>query len=360
MAGYRYLAYDLLSHKPLAELPLTGVSYGQTLNQAGETSANLRLPNDPTLSRLFIDATIPLRRALYIERDGVLVWGGPIWQRTLGGSLKALEWWSLFSRRLVRDTAIYIGGDQIVIALDLVRQAQRGTAGAQLNIDLDGSDSGVNRDRTYNDYEANKVSEMVSQLAAVEDGFDFAIDVAYQSDGTISRTFRTSYPHRGRTGAETGLVFETGRNIVSLDWPEDGSNAANSVMALGSGDSDTMLRVTSTRPELFDEGYPLLEDSVSLRDISVEATLTEHADALTAARGVPVVLPPVTVQGNVDPVVGSYITGDEARFRVQSGQDVRFPDGLDERRRITAFTVKVPDSGADDEVVTLTTDLPLT
>lgn len=363
MAGYRFLAVDLLSHKLLAELPLTGVSWGQTLNAAGETQATLPLPADnPKLASIFVDATIPLRRALYIERDGVLMWGGPIWKRDMktrtAMTLNAMEWLSLFNRRIIRATAIYIGQDQLVIAHDLIKQAQNTTGGALgVTVQYPVIESGVPRDRTYNTWEAKKVGEALSQLSAVEDGFDFAIDIAFQSDGSISRAFTTSYPYRGRLGTETGHVFEVGRNIVDIGWPEDGTNVANSWEALGAGDGADMLRVTSTNSALFDQGYPLLEDSVSLRDIDVEATLTEHADAYVAARGVPIVLPPVTVRGDIDPIVGSYICGDEARIRVQD--DPRFPDGVDEMRRITSFKVKVPDSGSAAEEVTMSLDLPL-
>ncbi len=361
MASYRFLAVDLLSQTPLADLPLSGVTYGQVLNQAGEAGGTLTLPTDFTQAARLVDATIPLRRALYVERDGVLVWGGPIWSRDMSDptsvKIKALEWWSLFARRLISTTKTYVAIDQLFIARALVAYAQS-KYGGELGIDVDTTVSAVYRDRTYNGYEFKPVAEAVAQLAAVDDGFDFAIDVAWDfstSPPSIARTFRTYYPRRGRTGSETGLVWELGRNIVKIGWPEDGTNAANSVRVLGSGDGDDMLvssSVVGLRTDVLDEGYPLLEQSLSMRDLEVQATVDAHAIAEVNARAVPVVLPPVTVNGTLDPEIGSYVTGDEGRLRIEPNSDPRFPDGLDEYRRVTAWKA----TAATDEV-TLSFDL---
>lgn len=361
MADYRFLAVDLLSHTQLADLPLSGAQYGQVLNQAGECGGTLTLPSDFTHAKILVDATIPLRRAVYVERDGVLVWGGPIWARNMTDpqtvTIKALEWWSLFARRLISTTKTYTNIDQLFIARQLVDYAQSKYGGA-LGIDVDSTVSAVYRDRTYESSDFKPVGEAVSQLAAVDDGFDFAIDVAWDystSPPSIQRTFRTYYPQRGRTGAATGLVWELGRNVSKIGWPEDGTNASNSVRILGATVNDQLMTSSSVvglRTDILNQGYPLLEQSLSMTDINVQATLDAHAIAEVNARAVPVVLPPVTVNGNLDPQIGSYITGDECRLRIQPNSDPRFPDGVDETRRITAWKVD-----AQTDEVTLSLDV---
>jgi hypothetical protein len=90
MATYRYLFADALTDQVIAELQLTGVTYGQELNTAGSFSGHI-LISDQRESIFDIDfATTPGRRALYVERDGTIVWGGLIWSRTYDSQTQTL------------------------------------------------------------------------------------------------------------------------------------------------------------------------------------------------------------------------------------------------------------------------------
>ena len=77
MADYRYLFVDLLTDTVQAELPLTGVNFTQSLNSSGALQGTLLLSGLPSASNA-TNATVPAYNALYVERDGVLVWGGII------------------------------------------------------------------------------------------------------------------------------------------------------------------------------------------------------------------------------------------------------------------------------------------
>jgi hypothetical protein len=78
---YRYLFVDLLSNSIIGELPLTGVAFTQQLNQAGTFTGHLMLSGINT-DKFNVDAsTIPAKCGLYVDRDGILVWGGVIWGR---------------------------------------------------------------------------------------------------------------------------------------------------------------------------------------------------------------------------------------------------------------------------------------
>ena len=73
---YRYLFADLLTNDILGELPLTGVSFNQQLNQAGTLQGHLLLSGVNSAGLNVPDATIPARTAIYVDRNGSLVWGG--------------------------------------------------------------------------------------------------------------------------------------------------------------------------------------------------------------------------------------------------------------------------------------------
>jgi len=356
MATYRFLAVDTCTDAIITELPLAGVTYSRRLNGAGTLSAVCPLTaDDLTLSGIWVDGTEPTRRGVYVERDGVIVWGGIWWARDTTDShtlqVSGGEWWSVLRRRHITDTLVYVAGvdDQLDIARALVDYTQA-KPGGDLLIDTGSGSSGRTRDRTYWGYEAKQVADAIEELAAVEDGFDFSLDCVW-SAGVPARQFVVSYPRRGRSAVSSGLVFSSGRNIIDWDWPEDGSRAANCVHGVGAGEGDSMLRSSVTRTDRLDAGYPLLEEVLSLKDVSVQSTLAAHVVDRVAAYASPVTLPRIRVIGDQDPVVGSYICGDEVRIVLDPCP--RFPDGVDTYRRIVAYDVSVSETTAETvELVT--------
>jgi len=355
---YRYLAYDLLTGILLEELPLRDVSFELRLNGAGAFSATMptgfRTRSGVSLNRIYLGATEPLQTALYVERDGVLVWGGWIIGRGRSSengtiTLAGADFFSFLNRQTIETTFTFTVGvdDQFDIVRALVDWLQA-QGGGNIALAVTAGDSGVTRDRTYYGYEAKNLGEAISQLAAVADGFDFAVDVGYSS-GFPTKTLSLHYPSRGRALADTGHVFETGRNILTYDWPEDGARTANRVIALGAGDGIDMLTTVAARTDLIDLGYPRLSSVLSLKDVSVASTLAGHAQAEVDAYGLPTVAPTVTVQAGAEPSVGSWIVGDQARIRIED--DDLFPAqadgsaGLDVVRRIVAATIRPGEAG---------------
>ena len=355
---YRYLAHDLRTGTLLEELPLRDVTFELRLNGAGAFTANLpvgfRTRAGHSLTAAYLGATVPLQTALYIERDGVLVWGGWIIGRNRSKRSGAIElagadFFSFLNRQNLETTLTYTAAadDQFDIVRGLVAWVQA-QAGGNIGLQVSTGDSGVTRDRTYFGYEAKNIGEAISQLAAVENGFDFAIDCAYVA-GVPVPTLRLSYPRRGRAAAVTGHVFDLGRNILDYDWPEDGDRAATRVIGLGAGDGLDMLSTSYSRADLIDLGYPRLTHVLAFKDISVAATLVGHVRAYAQVFGLPTIEPKITVQAGADPTVGDWIVGDEARIRIED--DDQFPaqddgsPGLDVTRRIVAASIRPGEAG---------------
>ena len=375
MPAYRVLSLDAVTGRLVAELPLAGLSFASELNGAGECSATLPLPPltsqaNKDLAAVFNDAVTEVRRQLVVERDGVPVWAGMVWASPYADAqpsrtVRAAEWWSYFRRRIVLTTRVYTQVDQLTIARQLLTDALavNALAGQDMGFTFDDNLSTVLRDRSYPSLERVNVGEMVEQLAAVIDGFEFAVDVRWSSSGALEKRVRTHYPRRGRPFAQTGLTFEIGRNITDFVWPSDGTRYANVVHGLGAGDQPRALRSSRFAfgeiqpPADGGLGVPLVEDVLSRTDISRLTTLSAVTEATLATKARPVVVPEITVRADVSPVFGSYVVGDSCRVRIQQGVSPRFPDGLDVLRRIIAWNVQVADDGSESVVLTLGEDI---
>lgn len=344
MASYRFLVGDLLTGVLREEMPFTDIKYSQVLNAPGAFTASIGLRH-PKATRANLD---PGRTVIYVERDGVLLWGGILWvaNPSVENSKIGLAgegFWSYFRRRFIRTTHTYAATDQFAIAQDLLNYAQ-GISGGDIGVAVGAETSGVDRDRTYNSWERKNIGDAIEQLAGVEDGFDFAIDVAYDSGGTITKTFRPSYPQRGRS---TAIVFELGTNLRGLSQQINGAAQANLIDVIGAGAGADMLIATVSDASVL-ATYPLLEDVVSYKDVTETGTLTAHGNAELAARATPVEAVPSISQGGADTGLGSYITGDEVTVRGHDG----YVD-VDDRMRITQFEVGVDDQGGETVSVSL-------
>jgi ReqiPepy6 Gp37-like protein len=338
VAQYRYLVGDLETGVLRDEMPFSGVTYSQVLNAPGTFQATIGLRHQKA-TRANLD---PGRTVIYVERDGVLLWGGILWAASGNAddgkiTVRGEGFWSYFRRRVLRATKTYTATDQFAIAQDLINWAQS-EPGGSINVAVGTETSGVARDRTYNNWERKNIGEAVEQLAAVEGGFDFAIDVDYDSGGSIIRTFRPEYPRRGR---DTSIVFELGTNVGGFSQLVDATVQANNIDVIGAGDGSSMLIATVTDLTAVPP-YPLLDDVLSYKDVTLVDTLEGHGNAALAARATPLETIPTIAQFGPDTGLGSYIAGDEVTVRGDAG----FID-VDQRARIIEISVKVDEQSSE-------------
>jgi len=392
MARYTYLAADLRSNAILAELPAYEVDFTTRLDDIGSLRGKVLL-TDPAANKVanyLQGATQPGRTALYVDRDGVLVWGGIIWTRRYKAStgeleLQCLDFLSYLDHRYLTASVAQVSGaaayDQFAIAQALVNWAQ-GVGGGNIGIQVGSNLSGVTRTITYNPYEFKLIGDALRELSALDKGFDLAIDVAYVL-GVPTKTLTLSYPRRGAVQGASGWVFEhevsgwsvvnpatglaapdiTG-NVSDYLWPEDASAQGITVYDNGAGSGTAQLQSAYSTTSLIDAGYPLLERTFSYKDAKTQAELDAHAVADGKALANPITLPQLEVRPDLDPVLGTYTVGDDARvrildFRFNSGVDARnnpIGPGLDSFYRILEVNVK---AGYDQpEKVTLTMGPP--
>jgi hypothetical protein len=87
---YRYFVTDINTNELLAEIPFIGVSYSRSLREAGTFFGTIPVVAE-TFNLSLYENTLPGKRALFITRNGVTVWGGIIWSRTYDIVSKTLE-----------------------------------------------------------------------------------------------------------------------------------------------------------------------------------------------------------------------------------------------------------------------------
>lgn len=355
---YRYLFADLISNQILAELPLTNVNFTQQLNSAGTFTGTLLLSGINAAALNVLNATIPARCALYVDRNGTLVWGGIIWNRDYKSgdqhlTITAREFESYFERRRITTNQTYTNTDQLSIVQQLVTAAQAVPYG-NIGIVVGSETSGVLvGSQIYYSYELKTYFTAIQDLSKNYNGFDFNITVAYDGTGNPVKTLKLGYPRLGNTYSTTSTtvpVFQLPGNIVEYTFSEDGSKAANAMYLTGTGSNEGKLIATATDSTKTTTGWALLEDSVNYA-ISDSTLLSGLATGQVNA----VSYPPQTIQvalaPAIDPVFGTYNIGDQARLIIN---DNRFPSGLDTNYRIIGFNVQPGETQAERVTVTLT------
>ena len=356
---YRYLFADLLTNDLLGELPLTSVSFNQQLNQAGTFTGHLLL-SGVNSAGLNVDAsTIPARCAIYVDRNGTLVWGGVVWGRDYNSAnqtltITAREFESYFERRRITADAVFTNVDQLTVAQSIFNTAQSATNG-NIGVIVPTNTSGILISRTYYGYEFKQVYGAVQDLSRALDGFDFNIRVSYSS-GVPTKTLVLGYPRIGTAYSVTSItapVFTLpAGNIVEYSYPEDGSIAANTIYGLGAGSNEGKLISTQSDATLLTAGWPLLEDQANYSDITNSTLLGEITQGVLNGLSIPPTTIKVAVPAYQDPEFGTYSIGDDARLIIT---DNRFPNTLDEVYRIVGLNVQPGEDNPERVTITLTT-----
>lgn len=363
---YRYLFVDLLSNEIIAELPLTGVSFTQQLNQSGAFDGHLLLSGINTFQFNVDASTTPGRNAIYVDRNGILVWGGIIWSRTYNSSsqtlsLTARELMSYFERRRIIETLDFTNTDQLVIAKSLVENAQSQTYGdIGILYNTEGqTTSGVLVDRVYYNYELKTVFNAIQDLSRQQDGFDFHVDVDYDPiTGLPVAAFNTYYPRVGTVYDPADpyaltFIFPAG-NIVEYEYPEDGTIAANTIYALGAGSNEGKQIAVAQNMDYLGNGWALLEDQANYSDITDQTVLNELAAGQVAVVAYPPTTLKIVCPPYIDPQFGTYEIGSECRVLIT---DSRFPTGLDAVYRIVGLSLQPGEDGPERVTLTLTNEV---
>jgi hypothetical protein len=321
----RFLREDIMSGV-VTDITLENWSYGETLNRPDALNASVPLTSDDATEEI-LD---PWRTAIYAVRGTNVEFGGILTppSLSLGAaslSINCFGWLGYFDHRIIRKDYTPSNTDQFTIFKHLVDDAQdEATFGDDFDLGITvtwDALSGVERDRSddYRPWQAKNLGEALRQLAAVDDGFDFAMRYTLNTEtDRIDKEIVLYYPTKGR---DTGHLFEYERghqtNIVQrgfadpvdFAWVGDGWGSGNDETRIKSAYVDETLRGV----------YPPFDAAPSWSSVSQQVTLDDHTDAWFARSNRPRRVPVVRVDPDLDPMWGAYELGDTANFRIIDG-----------------------------------------
>jgi len=320
---YRLLVADLQTDTKLGYVDISGVSFDSYLDKSGSLSGTVAIPNSTIAARVR-DILLPGRTMLYLERNRVIEWGGVLWSRTRqwgdrSGYSCAVQAASLESvlrgHRLLTADQTAVGADQFAIVRQLITWAQA-QPGGNLGIEMDASLSGVLRDRTYSRYDLPWIGQLIDQLAATEDGFEWRIQVYRDDSGVRHRALRLGYPKL--TYGSTDMILKSpGKTMTAYSLPEDGTLMATAWQSRGASTGQdsaaeqvplmsALLEATAD----FAAGWPRLDGTSDYSTVESQTILDQHARADFARAARPVAVPSVSYDSSTlgRPQLGTYVT----------------------------------------------------
>jgi hypothetical protein len=346
MTSYVVKFADVLTDSPRDSFPLAGVGLETRIGAAGVGTGHIPIARGDTA----IGARIAAVRAsganaMYVYRNGVPWWGGLLWSKALTSdekgnpavALGAATFESYPDRvQLQTDLPAMPGVDQLTIARSFIDHMQADPY-ADLNITYDASVvSTVTRDRVpYVAASRPSYLKMLTDLATLDNGFEFTIQVLTDpTTGARTRRLRLGYPT-----LSTGFTHRLSRPgaILSYSWPEDGTRAATSLVAQGSGVNSAV----HTNGAALAAGYPRLDATTSYGSITDISVLETHATADLGLAAPPVSVPAVRVRLDATDLTPQSL-GDSVRISIK---DELFPGGITATYRLVGMTISPPERG---------------
>ncbi|QAX94715.1 minor tail protein [Streptomyces phage Lilbooboo] len=324
MPDFEVLQVEAKTGDVIATLPVTGISYGETLNAAG--TATIGMPLDAADP----ETLTPGRAALVVLRDGEPDWGGMLWTATAdlnAGTLalNASGWHSYYG-------ACYLGGwvpredgggrilgkwggykgtkDQALLLTDWIEWANDnggiGTDTSRLTT------TGKIRSREWGFSEFKNIAEAINELADEDGGFDFRYETYW------ANAARTRIGNRLLKSPRVSLTFPTLTHRLDADVSQvayDGSKLATRAWAFG---ADMGTGVKPYHSVVNDLDTPSLTQVVTYGDLKATADLVPKAAALAAVGRQVIAIPTLHLYPGVyDPA--SFVVGSHGTVNVDSG-----------------------------------------
>lgn len=346
-----YAAQSKVAGTLRGELPVESATATESLNAAGKMTAVASLD----VQGQIVDALAVTRSNLavartsvYLERDHEIRWAGLLWtvDADLGSQQLTLgcEGFHSFFKRRVHPknlTLVYpVATEQFEIGWDFIIDQHIGGR-THLGIEKGAGASGVLRGPGNYDYQERKTyGDMLEELAALDNGFDFRYRTIRDPSTEAIRTFLDfTYPN---TGTATNYFFEVGANCALLTYSEDGTTIINDVDFVGAGG----LPVSGNNTDASALNYPQLFGKYEMSDVTSTVPMVSRARfelirGREAMKRLTLAVPPTA-----EPVLGTYKVGDRVRVRSEYGWAT-----FDETFRIMEQTLNV--AGGSEEMVTL-------
>jgi hypothetical protein len=346
----RYVFADALTGKVIEEVPLSSVSFTNTLD-GGEFRGTFSLDQTGMDNQQLVDASIPGRCYVIAESDSRVWWGGLIWSRTYQSQAKVAQIYAKTldqypTKRILESNAEFNSTGRRNIFRYLWSHMMEDPYSIQVTVPPLFDNGDLQVPFTWSASEIKTFKSVMDSLATADGGFEWTIDW-YRTGNSYERKLRIGQP-LGQLQSASNVVFEYPGNILNY-WRNDTiGSAGTNVFGVGSGEGDAMPVVEVVHQDLLDGGFPRLDTSVSFKDISsldaLENLTVKQADILRPPQ------PVYTVQMKADrePAFGDWGLGDWCRLVFK---DPLHPDpGVTYTTRILGWDFKPGQSDAAEEV----------
>lgn len=274
-----------------------------------------------------------------VKRDGTVISAGEIAEgepvidednRTI--SIQVVGWFDYFGAREVDSAVSFAATDAGDIAWSLINTAQARQYG-DYGVTQGYIQPSVNRDRSYDSHK--NIKDAIIQLSEVEQGFDFEI--------TWDKKFNVFYPKQGSRRDDIILTYPG--SIRKIRYKRTGIGMANEITARGAGTGEDTFQQTAI-DEVSASAYHLRQKTVDFSDVSVEATLLEHANEELTFAAKFTDVPTVVLDSAKAPPFGSYGLGDELRINVT--KDLEIFGTVNDYFRIDSMQIDLDENNNED------------
>jgi hypothetical protein len=254
-----------------------------------------------------------------------------------------------------------------------------GPYSANSDIQIEFSDEGFSgiaaQPLIYRGFELKNVGKELDVYSDSIDGFEYRVDCYYDPGSASFRRQLVLLPIDfpdppapgdvspiSRFGADQ-LVFEYPGNILDIQVDEKADDAATRFWMVGNipdlGEDASQPYAAAASTELLLQGWPILEEDGSNREIQDEDVLYSEARRYLSEFRPPIGDIAVSVNGSLSPTIGTYSPGDWCAIVADDDfVKMRLASDLEPRdtvlvRKIDSIKVSVPDSPTFPEKVQL-------
>ncbi|MFE1949932.1 hypothetical protein ACFW9D_05620 [Streptomyces sp. NPDC059524] len=322
MARWRYFTQHALTGEILhPSLPLADVQFGNELNGPGEFQGTLA----PRWAKANTAALEPGIALIYAEADGILRWGGLIWDTTPQDGefpVEAAGWSSYLTKRHDVDGELggrgpYVYTDPCTVIRHLWAYAQE-KADGDLGVVVDATNSNAKVGTPAEPfhsywYETPNLGDMLDDLVSEDGAPQYVNTCSKQANGTIERRLRLGYPRLG--ARRTDISFTSGVNLVDSPPVKRAiDDYANTVIGTGSGEG----RSTRYAVDAVRDGRLRLEHVLALPTVNGTDTLGRRVGAERKRRQIMGEVEQITIRDHPAAPLGSWQIGDDVRVTVNN------------------------------------------
>ncbi|MGG7510962.1 hypothetical protein [Plantibacter sp. YIM 135249] len=369
----RFFVTDFATGRVLETLPVESGSWSDPLNAAESMSASFDTDDPDTRALDLWNLTTRGKHALGVAEGEVVLAYGPIWSAKYSRDsgtfdIDALGVASYFDHRnIIPVVAKTIGVDKFVIpdptdasktvanpavgtylknlsygtiAKRWLQQAMAWTGGA-IPLVFQADEVGV-FERNFEGADFKGIWEAINQLQNVEEGVETNFKTRFINNGlfveTLFETGTLAQPLITSTSKHRWDVTGEESPVTKFERVDDATNLGSVAWNTGGRSQEKVLVARAVSDELVNAGYPLMElvDSAHT-SVSEQSTLDTQSVRSLQVGSRPRETWSFDVRTDVEPLVGTYTTGDFCELAFAAGADPIVPGG-DYQHRIVGLS----------------------